>query len=92
MNFKPILNRFEYLNWQEIDSIAKEKDQPDLAIAVEQHGPHLPLATDSIFVDEIIAKYLNYSFRYSIKKNFQQYIGFSPEHKVLQGQFHSSQI
>jgi len=27
MNFKPISNKFEYLNWQEIESIAKEKDQ-----------------------------------------------------------------
>ena len=26
--------------------------------AVEQHGPHLPLATDSIFVDEIICEVL----------------------------------
>ena len=25
MNFKPIPNKFEYLNWQEIESIAKDK-------------------------------------------------------------------
>ena len=56
MNFKPIPNKFEYLNWQEIESIAKDKRSTVIWPfgAVEQHGPHLPLATDSIFVDEII--------------------------------------
>ena len=51
MNFKPISNKFEYLNWQEIESLAKEKRSTVIWPfgAVEQHGPHLPLATDSIF-------------------------------------------
>jgi len=58
MNFKPISNKFEYLNWQEIESIAKEKRSTVIWPfgAVEQHGPHLPLATDSIFVDDIISE------------------------------------
>ena len=51
MNFKQIPNKFENLNWQEIDSIAKAKRSTVIWPfgAVEQHGPHLPLATDSIF-------------------------------------------
>ena len=53
MNFKPIPNKFEYLNWQEIECVAKNKRSTVIWPfgAVEQHGPHLPLATDSIFAD-----------------------------------------
>ena len=32
-----------------------------------------------------LAKFLNYSCRYSIKKTPTQYIGFSPEHKGFAG-------
>ena len=57
MNFESIPNKFEYLNWQEIESIAKDKRSTVIWTfgAVEQHGPQLALATDSIFVDEIIS-------------------------------------
>ena len=43
MNFKPIPNKFEYLNWQEIESIAKDKRSTVIWPfgAVEQHGPCL---------------------------------------------------
>ena len=63
MNFKPISNKFEYLNWQEIESIAKDKRSTVIWPfgAVEQHGPHLPLATDSILLMKSLAKFLNYS-------------------------------
>ena len=54
--------------------------------AVEQHGPHLPLATDSIFVDEIICEVLKLiPSETPIKKLPTQYIGFSPEHKGFDG-------
>ena len=82
MNFKPIPNKFEYLNWQEIESIAKEKRSTVIWPfgAVEQHGPHLPLATDSIFVDEIISEVFKlFSADIPLKKLPTQYIGFSPE-------------
>ena len=48
MNFKPIPNKFEYLTWQEIECVAKNKRSTVIWPfgAVEQHGPHLPLATD----------------------------------------------
>ena len=88
MNFKPIPNEFEYLNWQEIESIAKEKRSTVIWPfgAVEQHGPHLPLATDSIFVDEIISEVLQlFSADIPLKKLPTQYLGFSPEHKGFPG-------
>ena len=88
MNFKPIPNKFEYLNWQEIESIAKEKRSTVIWPfgAVEQHGPHLPLATDSIFVDEIISEVLRlFPANIPLKKLPTQYIGFSPEHKGFAG-------
>ena len=46
MNFKSIPNKFEYSNWQEIESIAKDKRSAVIWPfgAVEQHGPHLPLS------------------------------------------------
>ncbi len=88
MNFKQIPNKFENLNWQEVDSIAKEKRSTVIWPfgAVEQHGPHLPLATDSIFVDEIISEVLKlFTSDVPIKKLPTQYIGFSPEHKGFPG-------
>jgi len=88
MNFKSIPNKFEYLNWQEIESIAKDKRSTVIWPfgAVEQHGPHLPLATDSIFVDEIISEVFKlFSSDIPLKKLPTQYIGFSPEHKGFAG-------
>ena len=88
MNFKPIPNKFEYLNWQEIESIAKDRRSTVIWPfgAVEQHGPHLPLATDSIFVDEIINEVFKlFSPDIPLKKLPTQYIGFSPEHKSFAG-------
>jgi len=88
MNFKPIPNKFEYLNWQEIESIAKDKRSTVIWPfgAVEQHGPHLPLATDSIFVDEIISEVFKlFPSDIPLKKLPTQYIGFSPEHKSFAG-------
>ena len=88
MNFKPISNKFEYLNWQEIEGIAKEKRSTVIWPfgAVEQHGPHLPLATDSIFVDDIISEVFKLlPADIPLKKLTTQYIGFSPEHKGFAG-------
>ncbi len=88
MNFKPIPYRFEYLNWQKIESIAKDKRSTVVWPfgAVEQHGPHLPLATDSIFVDEIIDEVFKlFSSDIPLKKLPTQFIGFSPEHKGFAG-------
>ena len=55
MNFKSIPNEYEYLSWPEVKNIAENKRSTIIWPfgAIEQHGPHLPLATDGIFVDEI---------------------------------------
>jgi len=88
MNFKSISSEFEYLSWPEVKNISK--DQRSTIVwpfgAVEQHGPHLPLATDSIFVDEIISEVLKLiPSDKPIKKLPTQYLGFSPEHKGFDG-------
>jgi len=88
MNFKSISSEFEYLSWPEVKNISKNKRSTIIWPfgAVEQHGPHLPLATDSIFVDEIISEVLKLiPSDTPIKKLPTQYIGFSPEHKGFDG-------
>ncbi len=88
MNFKSIPSEFEYLSWPEVKNISKDIRSTIIWPfgAVEQHGPHLPLATDSIFVDEIICEVLRLiPSDIPIKKLPTQYIGFSPEHKGFDG-------
>ncbi len=88
MNFKPIPTEFEYLSWPEVENIAKDKRSTVIWPfgAVEQHGPHLPLATDSIFVNEIICEVLKlFPSDLPLKKLPTQYLGFSPEHKGFDG-------
>ena len=60
MNHKSIRNQYEYLSWTEISNVAVQKRSTIIWPfgAVEQHGPHLPLSTDSIFVDEIVKEVL----------------------------------
>ena len=60
MTFKSLPREFENLLWPEIGDIAKDKRSTVIWPfgAIEQHGPHLPLATDSIFVNEIICEVL----------------------------------
>ena len=88
MNFNLIPNRFEYLSWPEINTISSHTRSTIIWPfgAIEQHGPHLPLATDSIFVDEIICEVLNLvPSNLPIKRLPTQCIGFSPEHKGFDG-------
>ena len=88
MNFKSIPSEFEYLSWPEVKNISKDIRSTIIWPfgAVEQHGPHLPLATDSIFVDEIICEVFKLiPSDTPIKKLPTQYIGFSPEHKGFDG-------
>ena len=88
MNFKSIPSEFEYLSWPEVENISKDRRSTIIWPfgAVEQHGPHLPLATDSIFVDEIICEVLKlFPSNVPLKKLPTQYLGFSPEHKSFDG-------
>tara|TARA_Y200000002_G_scaffold374476_1_gene375270 strand:+ start:1185 stop:1973 length:789 start_codon:yes stop_codon:yes gene_type:complete len=88
MNFKSIPSEFEFLSWPEVKNISQDKRSTIIWPfgAVEQHGPHLPLGTDSIFVDEIICEVFKLiPSEIPIKKLPTQYIGFSPEHKGFDG-------
>ncbi len=88
MTSKSIPNAYEYLSWPEIKNIASNKRSTIIWPfgAVEQHGPHLPLATDSIFIEEIINAVLQLMPEdIPLKKIPTQYIGFSPEHSGFQG-------
>jgi len=88
MNSKSIPNKYEYLSWPEIKNTASK---PRSTIiwpfgAVEQHGPHLPLATDSIFVDEIVNEVFKLiPNEMPLKRMPTQLIGFSPEHSGFAG-------
>ena len=88
MNFKLIPTEFEYLSWPEVKTISSHKRSTIIWPfgAIEQHGPHLPLSTDSIFVDEIICEVLKLiPSNTPIKSLPTQYMGFSPEHKGFDG-------
>ena len=88
MNFKSIPNDYEYLSWTEVKNFAAHKRSTIIWPfgALEQHGPHLPLATDSIFVEEIIIEVLKLiPNEMPIKKIPTQRIGFSPEHLGFEG-------
>jgi len=88
MNHKSIPNKYEYLSWPEVKNISEKKRSTIIWPfgAIEQHGPHLPLATDSIFVDEIINEVLELiPEEIPLKKLPTQFIGFSPEHLGFEG-------
>tara|TARA_Y100001978_G_scaffold123031_1_gene109768 strand:- start:266 stop:1057 length:792 start_codon:yes stop_codon:yes gene_type:complete len=88
MNPKSIPNQYEYLSWTEIKNIAEMERSTIIWPfgAVEQHGPHLPLATDSIFVDEIVNEVLKLiPDKMPIMKIPTQSVGFSPEHLGFEG-------
>tara|TARA_Y100001978_G_scaffold177828_1_gene171540 strand:+ start:324 stop:1115 length:792 start_codon:yes stop_codon:yes gene_type:complete len=88
MNLKSIPKEYEYLTWPEVKNIAANQKSTIIWPfgAVEQHGPHLPLATDSFFVDEIINEVLTLMpDETPLKRIPTQYIGFSPEHLGFSG-------
>ena len=88
MNLKSIPNEYEHLSWPEVKNIATTERATVIWPfgAVEQHGPHLPLATDSIFVDEIVNEVLKlFPNEIPLKRIPTQFIGFSPEHKGFAG-------
>ena len=88
MNHKSIPNEYEYLSWPEVKNFAQQQRSTILWPfgAIEQHGPHLPLATDSIFIDDIVNEVLKLlPEEIPLKKIPTQYIGFSPEHLSFDG-------
>ncbi len=82
------LRKYAFLNWQEASKAALSKGSTLVWPfgACEQHGPHLPLITDTFFSEEI----LNDVFK-RLPSNLPiwvlppQSIGFSPEHLGFPG-------
>ncbi|MDP6834084.1 MAG: creatininase family protein [Prochlorococcaceae cyanobacterium ETNP1_MAG_9] len=82
------LRRFDYLPWPEAEKAAKSEGSTLVWPfgACEQHGPHLPLATDNLFAEQILRKILD---RMPEKNPIwmlpSQVLGFSPEHESFPG-------
>lgn len=80
--------RLDHLSWPEVaDCCAR----PGATVvwpfgACEQHGPHLPLATDALFADQLLDRVLaGLSTALPIWRLPLQSIGFSPEHAGFAG-------
>ncbi len=82
------MRRFDYLSWPEA-SEAASKEGSTLVWpfgACEQHGPHLPLVTDTFFAEEILKAALDQlPMEFPIWRLPSQSIGFSPEHSGFPG-------
>ncbi len=80
--------RFDLLPWPSARDAAKQKGSTLVwpLGACEQHGPHLPLATDALFAEKIITSVLERLPASSpIWMLPAQSIGFSPEHSSFPG-------
>ncbi len=88
MSFSSNSPRFDLLSWPKA-SEAASKEGSTLVWpfgAFEQHGPHLPLITDTFFAEKVLAEVLErISSKYPIWMIPPQSIGFSPEHKSFKG-------
>jgi creatinine amidohydrolase len=55
----PDSRKFSYLNWKQVEALPKEKTLLVLpTAAIEQHGHHLPLATDTLINNLLLGKAL----------------------------------
>lgn len=58
-SFRMQINQLAHLSWVAIDEMRKDQAVVVLPIgAVEQHGPHLPIGTDSLMAEELLEKIL----------------------------------
>ena len=79
---------FNYFSWTEAAKAASEKGSTLVWPfgAFEQHGPHLPLITDTFFAEKILIEVLNrLPSSCPIWSLPVQSIGFSPEHASFPG-------
>ncbi len=82
------LRHFDSLSWPKAEEAAKAEGSTLIWPfgACEQHGPHLPLLTDTFFAESIISEVLN-----KLPESFPiwmlpaQSFGFSPEHASFPG-------
>ncbi len=88
MSMTSQLRRFDYLTWPKAKEAANREGSTLVwpLGACEQHGPHLPLATDNLFAERITKKVLE---RLPENKPIwmlpSQLLGFSPEHESFPG-------
>ena len=55
----PDARNFAYLNWKQVDALPRESTLLVLpTAAIEQHGPHLPLATDTLINNIVLGRAL----------------------------------
>ncbi len=82
------LRKFAFLNWQEASEAALTKGSTLVWPfgACEQHGPHLPLITDTFFSEKILNDvFVRLPSDLPIWTLPSQAIGFSPEHLAFPG-------
>ncbi len=80
--------RFDFLSWSDAENASRSKGSTVLWPfgAVEQHGTHLPLATDHLFAERISEEVLlRLADSLPIWSLPSQSIGFSPEHASFPG-------
>ncbi len=80
--------RFDFLSWPKAQEAASSKGSTLVwpLGACEQHGPHLPLATDNLFAEKILVAVLDrLPEDYPIWMLPSQLLGFSPEHVCFPG-------
>ena len=80
--------RFDQLTWPEVRELAPQAGSTLVWPfgACEQHGPHLPLATDALFAERILDLVLaDLDRALPIWRLPAQAIGFSPEHQSFPG-------
>ncbi|QPN63373.1 creatininase family protein [Synechococcus sp. CBW1004] len=85
---EPSDRRLAHLAWPELQRQAARKGSTVLWPwgAFEQHGPHLPLATDALFAERVaaaVAEGLDPALPLSLLP--VQWLGFSPEHLAFPG-------
>ena len=80
--------RFDFLNWEDASEASSQKGSTLVWPfgACEQHGPHLPLITDTFFAEKILIEVFKaIPEKLPLWRLPPQSIGFSPEHADFPG-------
>ncbi len=88
MSFSSGTRRLDFLSWKDASKAASQEGSTLIWPfgAIEQHGPHLPLITDSLFAEKILIEVLKkLSCDFPVWMIPPQSIGFSPEHSAFPG-------
>ncbi len=88
MSFSSDSKRFDFLSWPIAAEAASQKGSTLVWPfgACEQHGPHLPLITDTFFAENVLKDvFSEINDEFPIWMLPSQFIGFSPEHQSFPG-------